>query len=110
MILKICCLLLTLISINATAKNLCSQTEKAVFSFETKSNKVLSICKGVNESYLTYKFGTPKNIELQFPNKLDKSSWQKFEFSGMSRGGEKSEDSEGGDRLHARSHHFQARR
>ena len=89
MILRILCLLLAVISTSTAAKNLCLQTEETIFAFETKSKKILSVCKGANESYLTYKFGTLKNIELQTPDKLDKSSWQKFEFSGMSRGGGK---------------------
>ena len=38
---------------------------------------------------MSYKFGTPSKIELQFPKKLDKSSWEKFNFSGMSRAGGK---------------------
>lgn len=86
---KIYLFLLTLISIGANAKNLCLPTEETVFSFETKAKKILSLCKNSNKNYLTYKFGTPKNIELQFPTKLDKTSWGKFEFSGMSRPGGK---------------------
>jgi hypothetical protein len=87
MIRKACFLFLTLtFSVNAIAKNLCLQTEDTIFSFETKSKKVLSICKGTNGSYLAYKFGSLKNIEFQFPDKLDITSWKQFDFSGMSRG------------------------
>jgi hypothetical protein len=89
MMLRILCLLFAVISTGAAAKNLCLPSEETVFSFETKSKKILSVCKAANESYLTYKFGTLKKIELQIPDKLDKASWQKFEFSGMSRGGGK---------------------
>lgn len=90
MMRRVCFLLLTLtFSISAIAKNLCLQTEDTVFSFETKSKKILSICKGIKGSYLTYKFGSPKNIEFQFPNLLDITSWKQFDFSGMRRGGGK---------------------
>jgi hypothetical protein len=73
----------------ALAANLCLKSEKNIFSFETKAKKILSICKGDNNSYLTYRFGTIDKTELQFPQKLDASSWKEFEFSGMRRGGGK---------------------
>lgn len=73
----------------AHAKNLCSPVEKTIFSFETKSKKILSICKKSDESYLAYRFGTLKKTELMFPSNLDKTSWKKFDFYGMRRGGGK---------------------
>lgn len=79
----------SIISFSSNAKNLCLPSEKTVFSFETKSKKILSICKSTDGVYLTYRFGTPNKIELQFPNKLNNTSWGKFEFSGMSRAGGK---------------------
>lgn len=72
---------------HAHAKNLCLPAEKTIISFETKSKKVLSVCKKLDQSYLVYRFGTQKRTELQFPKNLDKASWKKFDFQGMSRGG-----------------------
>ena len=74
---------------HAHAKNLCLPGEKTIFSFETKSKKILSVCKKLDESYLAYRFGTGKKTELLFPQNLDKISWKKFDFHGMSRGGGK---------------------
>jgi hypothetical protein len=76
-------------SFSVNAENLCVSTEKTVFSFATESKKIISICKSVNGSYLTYRFGTLNKIELQFPRKLDSTSWRQFEFSGMGRSGGK---------------------
>ena len=76
-------------SISVNAGNLCFPTEKTVFSFATKSKKNISICKSIDGSYLTYRFGTLNKIELQFPKKLDSTSWRQFEFSGMGRSGGK---------------------
>lgn len=39
------------------------------------------------ENYLTYRFGTPDNVEFQYPEILDESSWEKFNLHGYSRGG-----------------------
>ncbi|MFA5170828.1 MAG: hypothetical protein WC426_04600 [Sulfuriferula sp.] len=74
---------------SVNAGNLCFSTEKTVFTFATKSNKNLSICKSIDGSYLVYRFGTLNKIELQFPEKLDDTSWRQFEFSGMGRSGGK---------------------
>lgn len=74
---------------HAHAKNLCLPVEKTILSFETKSKKTLSVCKKIDASYLAYRFGTRKKTELLFPHNLDKTSWKKFDFQGMSRGGGK---------------------
>lgn len=72
------------------AQTLCTESEKAIFSFQEKrSKKLMSICKGENSIYLVYRFGTKEKVELQFPEHLDDSSWKKFEFSGRRRGGGK---------------------
>lgn len=72
---------------NAYSQVLCVQRETTVFSFQTKSRKTLSLCKGSNGEYLVYRFGRVGRIELQFPDTLDGSSWGRFEFSGTQRGG-----------------------
>jgi hypothetical protein len=77
------------VSLSANAQNLCLSTEKTVISFSTKAKKILSLCAGTNNSYLAYRYGVVNRIELQFPSKLDASSWKKFEFYGVSRGGGK---------------------
>lgn len=79
----------TILSPGLNARNLCFPVEKIIFSFETKSQKTLSVCKKIDESYLAYRFGTRKKTELLFPHKLDKTSWKKFDFHGMSRRGGK---------------------
>ncbi|KIF83243.1 hypothetical protein [Noviherbaspirillum autotrophicum] len=72
------------------AQTLCTEYEKIIFSFqEKKSKKLMSICRGENPPYLVYRFGKYQNVELQFPEPLNESSWKNFEFSGMRRGGGK---------------------
>lgn len=82
-------LISTILSTGLNAGNLCLPVEKTIFSFETKSKESLSVCKKLDASYLAYKFGTQKKAELLFPRNLDKTSWKKFDFHGMSRGGGK---------------------
>lgn len=79
----------TISSPGLNAGNLCLPVEKTIFSFETKSKKILSVCKKLDASYLAYRFGPRKKIELLFPSNLDITSWEKFNFYGMSRGGGK---------------------
>ena len=50
---------------------------------------MLSVCRGPTDGYLVYRFGMPGKIELQFPRKLDASSWQQFAFEGRQRHGGK---------------------
>lgn len=72
------------------AQTLCSDKEVVVFSFqEKKLRKWMSLCKETDSRYLVYRFGTRANIELQYPARLDESSWEKFDFSGRRRGGGK---------------------
>ncbi|MEP7237259.1 MAG: hypothetical protein ABI685_05330 [Ferruginibacter sp.] len=70
-------------------KQLCKANEAIVFSFQLKNQKWVSVCKEKNGNYLVYRFGTPNNIELQYPAILDSTSWQRFTFNGYSRGGGK---------------------
>lgn len=87
--LKCCLLSIFFAAANSYAVSLCTKSEEVIFSFESKSKKILSICKGEKNAYLTYRFGRHENIELQFPKILDATSWGKFEFSGIRRAGGK---------------------
>lgn len=73
------------------AKSLCIDgSEEVIFSFKkANENKLVSICKESHSAYLVYRFGTPQKIELQFPKKLDRESWNKFRLDGRYRGGGK---------------------
>ena len=79
----------TLFLLSANAENLCQKSETVIFSFATKTKKIMSLCKEKDAKYLTYKFGKKDNIELQFPKNLDTTSWANFEFSGLGRPGGK---------------------
>lgn len=61
--------------------------EELVYAFKTKKGKYLSVCKDKEDGYLVYRFGNAEKIELQFPKKLDKSSWDKFDSHTYHRGG-----------------------
>jgi hypothetical protein len=80
------CLLLTA-STPPKPANLCRAGETTVFSFRTKGGKTAALCQGPKEAYLVYRFGTAAKIELQYPTKLDASSWRKFTYWSYHRGG-----------------------
>jgi hypothetical protein len=64
--------------------------ERLVFGFKTKHSKTLGITLGKNNSYLVYRYGRKGKVELEYPAKKDKSSFEKFTYSGYYRGGGKS--------------------
>lgn len=66
---------------------LCTANETNVYSFQTTTKKMLSLCKEKSEKYLVYRFGTKAKTELQFPEKLDESSWKLFTYRFYMRGG-----------------------
>lgn len=67
---------------------LCKENEENIFSFATSgSKKSLSICVEKTSKYILYRFGSPEKIELQFPEKMNKTSWDQFTYTGYRRGG-----------------------
>jgi len=76
-------------SFSQLTKELCKKNEEIVFAFQLKNQKWVSVCREKNDQYIVYRFGTEKKIELEYPNKLDSTSWQQFTFKGYSRGGGK---------------------
>lgn len=85
----IACLCLAVAAISASAASLCTPTEQAIVSFQTKSKKLMFICKGAKAAYVVYRFGLPGKIELQYPDRLDQTSWKKFAYQSFSRAGGK---------------------
>ncbi len=67
--------------------NLSRAGETTLFSFATKTGKTAALCRGPKGAYLVYRFGTAVNVELQYPAKLDASSWKKFTYWSYRRGG-----------------------
>ena len=66
---------------------LCSKAETVVTSFHIlNSTKLVSVCEGPNQDYLVYRFGKHGNIELQYPESLDRSSWLQFEHFAYQKG------------------------
>ena len=61
--------------------------EKIVFSFKTNRGKIVNILLDKNEKYIVYRFGTKEKVELQFPEKLENSSFVQFTYSYYFRGG-----------------------
>ena len=69
---------------------LCGDNEDIILSFKTINQKsVVSICKEKTGRYIVYRSGSKDKVELQFPNKLDKTSWSFFHYSGQWRFGGK---------------------
>jgi hypothetical protein len=79
-------LALALFSASAIAADgLCRDPEQTIFSCTTdKSSKMLSVCASSTldnaDSYIQYRFGTPKKIELKFPAG-QKNSIPQFKFA-----------------------------
>lgn len=75
-----------LFSVSACAADgLCHDLEQTIFSCTIhKSSKLLSVCASPvldkAESYIQYRFGTPKKIELKFPAE-QKNSIPQFKFA-----------------------------
>ena len=65
------------------------QNEEIIFAFQLKDLKWVSLCKEKSGSYIVYRFGNKRKIELQYPELLDSTSWQQFTFQGYIRGGGK---------------------
>lgn len=63
------------------------ENEKLIFAFQTKNRKIATICMDKKEEYIVYRFGTSEKIEMEYPENKDKSSFDKFEYSGWMRGG-----------------------
>lgn len=61
--------------------------ELVVLRFRTRKNKQVFLCRDQDNKYLVYRFGSKNKVELQFPEKPDESSFQKFEYSSYFRGG-----------------------
>jgi|GEM_PF-5569773 len=61
--------------------------EFVVLSFKTKKNKQVFVCCDQDKRYLVYRFGSKAKVELQFPDRLDQSSFKKFDHSSYFRGG-----------------------
>jgi hypothetical protein len=61
--------------------------ELVVLSFRTKKQKRVYVCRDQDNKYLVYRFGSKSNVELQFPEKPDSSSFKKFEYSSYLRPG-----------------------
>jgi len=68
---------------------LCKTNEQIIFAFQIKNLKWVSVCKEKNGGYFVYRFGTKGKVEMQYPAKLDATSWQQFTFQGYIRGGGK---------------------
>ncbi len=63
------------------------KNEKLVYHLKMKNGKQLSVCIDKDEKYIVYRYGSRNKIELEYPKEKDLSSFQKFEYSGWSRGG-----------------------
>lgn len=63
------------------------KNEKLVYQLKMKNGKQLSVCIDKDEKYIVYRYGSKNKIELEYPKEKDLSSFQKFEYSGWSRGG-----------------------
>jgi len=69
--------------------NLCREAEQIVFSCQIKgSDKILSVCAAQNldreNGYLQYRFGTNKEVELEFPSDI-RDSQKAFRYSRYTR-------------------------
>lgn len=60
---------------------LLSENEVIIYGFQLKdSQKMVVLVEDMNHNYMTYLFGTKDNLELYYPSKLTKKSYDKFDF------------------------------
>nr|WP_314495230.1 hypothetical protein [uncultured Chryseobacterium sp.] len=81
-------ILIFLIPVTCWAQYLLSN-EEIVYSFETKNGKIMSLVKDKANQYIQYRFGTKNKVEMEFPARKTKESWQKFQYNSYMRGGGK---------------------
>jgi hypothetical protein len=93
--MKIIAIALLFVTSVSLKSQLIGDKETLLYSFKMKSGKQVVLCSGPENSYMVYRFGTNKNIELEYPSALDNTSWQKFTYSFYLRGGGK--ENEGQD-------------
>ena len=87
-VLTFCSITFLFTSSIATKPCLCEKSEENLYSFRLeKSQKIMSVCIGKDNSYMQYRFGLPGKIELAYPDKKDENSWDKFTYEGYTRGG-----------------------
>ena len=80
----------TCFTLDPISNRLCKNNEEIIFSFQlTKTKKMVSLCKDKQGNYLVYRFGTKNKIELEYPQRFDKTSWNFFKFYGVKRWGGK---------------------
>lgn len=68
---------------------LLGKNEEVIFSFTTNKGKQVILARDKDNRYIVYRYGTPDNIELQYPEKPDWRSWESFTYSYYLRGGGK---------------------
>jgi hypothetical protein len=73
-------------STNIFAQNFTLQNEEVVFSFTTKTGKLVTLNKDKANGYIIYRYGSKDKIEFEYPSKT-KNSWQSFTYSFLLRGG-----------------------
>ncbi len=66
--------------------------EEVIYSFKTAKGKSVVICLNLDGDYLIYRFGTDEKVELEFPNEMNESSFKKFKYYYLFRGGGASND------------------
>jgi hypothetical protein len=75
------------LSAQTLSDRLSKDNEQILFSFLLKNKKIVSLCKDRQGNYLVYRFGTKDKVELEYPKKLDTSSWTAFKLYGVKRWG-----------------------
>jgi hypothetical protein len=94
-------------SSEAISISLCNPEERVIISFKIENkSKYASICSK-EDTYITYRYGSQKNIELEYPNILNKTSWNRFKFYGYSRAGGARNDAMGDYSLSFTNHETQ---
>lgn len=72
----------------AKSKSLCRSGEKTIWTCTTTKNKLASVCGSKDlaedKGYVQYRFGSPGNVELEYP-KMREGSAQKFKYSRYTR-------------------------
>lgn len=83
----------TSFTFDTNSERLCKDNEEIIFSFLlAKNHKIVTVCKDKKSLYIVYRFGTKDKVEMEYPAHADNSSWTKFKYYYVHRGGGKQND------------------
>lgn len=80
-------LIISFLIANSAIAQLDLGNEEIVYSFKTEKGKSVVLCVTIDKDYMIYRYGTDEKVELEFPNILNETSFTRFKYYYLHRGG-----------------------